>query len=419
MTNAFPTNNSESSQEISVLAIHLDDASGQLLSRIVNSLPNFVLGASLQQYFGEKDASLIRTLREVRPDVCVIDLDLDRKMALDTVEYLRRTSVVPLSIFAVSSRMDSAAIIEAMRSGCTEYLDKPLQSDRLQDSLTQLARKKRDSLVSNTQGKLVTLMGVKGGVGTTTLAVHLAYSLAQRNKKVLLVDHHPELGEATLHLSLETHHYGFYELVCNVTRMDAELLQGFVLKHESGLDVLASPEGLGMTPRTTPDAIQQTLRFLLRMYDFVVIDTDCRFDEQNLAILELSDEFSLIATPQLPAIRSTARFLDYLLRLNFPSSKAQVILNRWTKKSSLSLENIEKALHRKISLAIPGAETELGEAIATGIPVSPKARSEFMQSIGKWNVRLCGGAEPDSDSDSREKRTSQARSRFNVLGISS
>jgi pilus assembly protein CpaE len=417
VANAFGTNNSESSQEISVLAIHLDDVAGQLLSRVVNSIPNFVLGASLHQYFGEKDAALIRTLREVRPDVCLIDLDHDRKMALDTVEYLRRTSQVPLSIFAVSSRMDSDAIIEAMRCGCTEYLDKPLQSDRLQDSLARLASKKRDSLVFTTLGKLVTLMGVKGGVGTTTLAVHLAYSLARRNKKVLLIDHHPELGEVTLYLGLETHHYGFYELSCNVNRMDAELLQGFVLEHESGLNVLASPEGLGMTPRTTPDAIQQTLRFLLRMYDYVVVDTDCRFDEQNLAILEVSDEFCLIATPQLPAIRSTARFLDYLLRLNFPSSKAQVILNRWTKKTNLSLDNIEKALHRKVSLLIPCADAELDESIATGIPVSVKSRSDFMQGIGKWSLRLGGGAEPDSND--KEKRLAESRSRFNVLGISS
>ena len=417
MANVPVTNNSESILDVAVLAIHLDDAAGPLLSRVVNSIPNFILGASLHQYFGEKDATLIRTLREVRPDVCIIDLDRDRKMALNTVEYLRRTAIAPLSIFAVSSRMDSEAIIEAMRSGCTEYLEKPLQSDRLQDALNQLARKKRDSFVSTAQGKLLTLMGVKGGVGTTTLAVHLACSLAQRNKKVLLIDHHPELGEVTLHLGLETHHYGFYELICNVSRMDAELLQGFVLKHESGLDVLASPEGLGMTPRTTPDGIQQTLRFLLRMYDYVVIDTDSQFDEQNLAILELSDEFCLIATPQLPAIRSTARFLDYLLRLNFPSSKAQVVLNRCSKKGPLSLDNIEKALHRKVPLTISSSEAELAEAIATGIPVSVKSRSDFMQGIGKWILRLNGIAE--SDPNDREKRSSEARSRFNVLGISS
>ncbi len=294
----FRTSNPENAQGIPILAIHLDDSAVHLLRRVVASVSGFVFGASVQQYFGEKDASLIRTLREIHPEVCLIDLDRDRRMALDTVEYLRRTALSPISIFAVSSQMDSESIIAAMRSGCTEYLEKPLQADRIEEALVQLSRKKRDSLVSSVQGKLITLMGVKGGVGATTLAVHLAYSLAKRGKKVLLIDHHPELGEATLHLSLEHHNYGFYELACNLSRMDAELLQGFALKHESGLEVLASPEGLGMTPKTTPEAVQQTLRFLLRMYDYVVVDTACGFDEQNLAILEASDEFNLIATPQ-------------------------------------------------------------------------------------------------------------------------
>ncbi len=417
MANMFGTSNPENAQGIPVLAIHLDDSAVQLLRRVVASVPGFLFGASLQQYFGEKDATLIRTLREIHPEVCMIDLDRDRRMALDTVEYLRRTSLTPISIFAASSRMDSESIIDAMRSGCTEYLEKPLVADRVQEALVQLSRKKRDSLVSSVQGKLITLMGVKGGVGTTTLAVHLAYSLAKRGKKVLLIDHHPELGEATLHLGLEHHNYGFYELACNLSRMDAELLQGFALKHESGLEVLASPEGIGMTPKTTPEAVQQTLRFLLRMYDYIVVDTHCGFDEQNLAILESSDEFNLIATPQLPSIRSTSRFLDYLLRLNYPTSKSQVVLNRWSKRAPLSVENIEKALHRKISLIIPNSEQELAEAITTGIPVPVKSRSDFMQGINKWTLRLNGSLEIAQD-DSTQKRIHEARSRFNVLGIS-
>lgn len=409
------TSNSDS-RDISVLAIHLDDAAVHLLTRVANSLPGFTVGPPLRQYFGEKDASLIRTMREIQPDVCIIDLDHDRSMALDTVEYIRRTSLSPMAIFASSNRMEPDAIIQAMRSGCTEYLEKPLVADRLQEALVQLSQKRRASFVSALQGKLITLMGVKGGVGTTSLAVHLAYSLAKRNKKVLLIDHHPELGEVTLHLGLEHHNYGFYELACNLSRMDAELLQGFVLKHESGLEVLASPEGLGMTPKTTPEAVQQTLRFLLRMYDYVVVDTDYRFDEQNLAVLELSDEFALIATPYLPAIRAASRFFDYLLRLNFPASKSQIVLNRWTKKAPLSVESIEKALHKKISLVVPFCEPELAEAIATGVPVSIKSRSEFMQSIAKWTLRLNGTLETTEDNGS-EKRL-QARSRFNVLGIS-
>lgn len=413
----FEKSKPQDRQNVSILALHLDDAAEQLVRRVVTSLPGFDFGGSLQQYFGEKDASLVRTLREIRPDVCVVDLDHDRQMALETVQYLRRSSAGPVAIFAVSSRMDPESIIEAMRSGCTEYLSQPLLSERVQEALVQLVAKRRESIAPPSQGKVLTLMGVKGGVGTTTIAVHLAHFLARSGKKVLLVDHHPELGEITLHLGLDPHNYGFYELVCNLNRMDAELLQGFVLKHESGLEVLASPEGIGMTPKTTPDGIQQTIRFLLRMYDYVVIDTECKFDEQNLAILELSDEFCLVTVPQLPAVRSTSRFLDYLLRLNFPSSKVQVILNRTARNNPISTDHIEKVLHRKLSLTVPNAESEISEAIGTGVPVPIKSRSDFMQSIAKWGRRFMGGAEGTSDAES-ERGARSARSRFNVLGIS-
>lgn len=404
-------------QNVSVLALHLDDAAEQLLRRVVSALPDFEFGGNLQQYFGEKDASLVRTLREVRPEICIIDLDRDRQMALETVQYMRRSSSAPVAIFAVSSRMEPDSIIQAMRSGCTEYLGKPMAAERVEEALLQIVAKRRESITPSSQGKVITLMGAKGGVGTTTIAVHLSHLLAKNGKKVLLVDHHPELGEITLHLGLEPHNYGFYELVCNLNRMDAELLQGFVLKHESGLEILASPEGIGMTPKTTPEGIQQTLRFLLRMYDYVVVDTDCRFDEQNLAILELSDEFCLVTLAQLPAVRSTSRFLDYLLRLNFPSSKVQVILNRTARNNPISIDHIEKVLRRKLSLTIPNAESEVTEAIGTGVPIPAKSRSDFIQNLAKWSRRFLGSDE-DAFNAETEKGARGARSRFNVLGIS-
>ena len=400
-----------------VLGIHLDETNSHLLDAALNAIPGFELAGSLHQYFGEKDAALVRAVREIHPEICIIDLDRDRGMALETVEYLRRSATSPLSIFALSSRMDSDSIIAAMRSGCTEYLAKPIQTERLQDALIQLARKKRDAITPVTHGRIITVMGVKGGVGTTTLAVHLAYAMASAGKRTLLIDHHPELGEATLHLGLEHHNYGFYELVCNLTRLDAELLQGFVLKHKSGLELLASPEAIGGTQVISPEGIQHTLRSLIRMYDYIVIDTNGEFSDRNLSIVELSDELCLITEAHLPAVRNTSRFLDYLSRLSFPASKVQVVVNRWMKNNTISIDHIEKILRRKVSLSIPNAEPEIEEAIGTGVPVSVRSRSDFMQGIGAWMRQMSGEADLDGDSRSNAKAR-EARSRFSVLGIS-
>src|ERR1700742_3528707 len=122
----FGTSNPENAQGVPVLAIHLDDPAVHGLRRVIRSVPGFIFSSSFPQYFGEKDASLARTLREIHPEVCLIDLDSDRKLALETVEYLRRSALTPTAIFAFPSRMASESTIDAMRSGCTEYLGKPL-----------------------------------------------------------------------------------------------------------------------------------------------------------------------------------------------------------------------------------------------------------------------------------------------------
>ena len=122
------------------------------------------------------------------------------------------------------------------------------------------------------------------------LAVHLAMSLVQRHhKRVLLVDQHPALGEISLCLGLGRHQYSFYELVHNMDRLDAELLQGFLLQHPSGLHVLDAPQAIQAFDTTSPDAIQHTLAFLAESYQFVVVDSPPGLSEDTCAAIRQSD----------------------------------------------------------------------------------------------------------------------------------
>lgn len=413
----FKRANSSPSQAAGVLGIHLDDTSTAILQTALSSVPEFELAGAFHQYPGEKNAATLRSVWERHPAVCLIDLDYDPEAALESVEYMHRASAEPIAIFAISSKTDPASIIQTMRTGCAEYLFKPLQTERLVEALVQSTRKRREASSSGHIGKLITLMGVKGGVGTTTVAVHLACSLARSGKRTLLIDHHLEMGEATLHLRLEHHNYGFHELVRNLNRLDADLLQGFVLKHDSGLELLSSPEALGTATNVSPEAILDTTRWLLSTYDYVVIDCEPGLNERNLAVLELSDQLCLVATPDLPAIRNVSRYLDYLGRLSFPASKIEVLLNRSSKHSPIARDQIEKVLHRKITLTLPRQEDELNEAIGTGIPLSPGSRSDFMQGIKNWMHRLSGSSEDSSDSPS-DIAAAHRSSRFTVLRLS-
>src|SRR6202043_1482626 len=133
-------------------------------------------------------------------------------------------------------------IIAAMRVGCTEYLLKPVQHERVLDGLARVEAKQKKKARPGTRGKVISLVGAKGGTGVTTLALHLALELAPGGEgKSLLVDQHPALGDASLYLGTGNHQYSFYELANSADRLDEELLRGFLQHHNSGLDLLDSP----------------------------------------------------------------------------------------------------------------------------------------------------------------------------------
>ena len=114
-------------------------------------------------------------------------------------------------------------------------------------------------------GNVISLFGAKGGVGTTTLAVYLAtFLVLEHRKKVLLIDHHHQLGHVCLYLGLKENPYYFDELLRNVDRLDAELLAGFLTHHPNGLDLLPSPYTCAARYGSSSRDMEQVLEFLTR-----------------------------------------------------------------------------------------------------------------------------------------------------------
>jgi pilus assembly protein CpaE len=222
-------------------------------------------------------------------------------------------------------------------------------------------------------------------VGTTTLAVHLGTFLAKRyGKKALVVDQHPHLGHVALFLGVESPRYHFYELLENVERLDGNLFDSFVVHHSSGADLLSSPGGLNGAVNVQVGAIEHALRFTSELYDFVIVDLAGGLDDGNLAAITCCDDLYLIATPEVPALRDLSRYMDRLLEFHLPPEKLKVVINRYSSDRSVTVEQIQKAIHQPIAVTIPSSGAELIRAVDTGAPVAPDRKSEFANQIRKW-----------------------------------
>ncbi len=192
----------------------------------------------------EDHESVLDWIGTPAPDVCLLDFDLDRRSAALVAERIH-ADAPETSIFAVSSQSQPDLIIQAMRSGCSEYLVKPLDPEQLLNAVARVggrAERRRNK----PRPRCWPSSGRRAAAGVTTIVTQLGALLAKSySRKVLLVDLHPDFGDAALYLGLTKYRYHSYELVENTDRLDAELLQSFVLHHSSGLDLIPAPTGHG------------------------------------------------------------------------------------------------------------------------------------------------------------------------------
>lgn len=405
--------NPDSPASFRILGVCLDAASLSVVAQSLKAWPNAKFSGNLPQYFLEKtDLVLLQRSAEPLPDIVLVDFDQNRDKAASTAEHLQDLLQGRTFIFAVSSQSEPERIISAMRSGCSEYLVKPLGHDRLAQAVAKVEARKKEKDRIRKKARVIALLGAKGGAGVTTIAVHLATFLARlSDHKTLLIDQHLDLGDTALFLGIEKHPYSFYELANNVHRLDSNLVQGFVSHHASGLDVLASPDGFDAVVNVEGQNVELTLDFLKTMYDDIVIDCPPGLSGLNLAAVQKSDELWLIATPDVPSVRNLSRYLDHLTRFNYPGDAVKVLVNRYSKRDPVTKEDIAKALKKPVFMTVPNSYAEVMEAVNTGTPISPGAKSEVAGVFRRWAETLARGSSPAVVAPEPPKR------RFGILGL--
>jgi pilus assembly protein CpaE len=177
-------------------------------------------------------------------------------------------------------------------------------------------------------------------------------------------------------------------LLRNVARLDLSLLNGYVAHHSSGVDVLLSPDSLSETDLISADALGQAVRFLANVYHYVLIDCPCGLGELNQATIACCNQLFLVATPEVPALRDLARYVDRLLEWYVQPEKLKVVINHYDSDCTVTLEQIEKAIQHPVSIALSTSSGDLRRAVELGEPVSPEKKSEFASQIKNWASTL-------------------------------
>ena len=384
------------SLQVALLTVNIEQETVSLMRASVAQMAWALVQVDFETYFSAaKRPHFTERAIDAQACIAVIDFDSEPERALETAEFLRQSFYHKIAIVALSSATDPDLLLRAMRAGCSEFLGKPFDCDEFTDTIARLDKRWSATIARpQNSGKVLSFFGAKGGVGTTTLAVHLATFLVRAfRKKVLLIDNHAQLGHVSLYLGLDGSHHNFHELVRNVGRLDQDLLRGFIATHASGLDVLSSPDIHGGVRNTDADSVERTLEFLSSQYDVVILDCEASFEDINLAIVALSNWVYLVATPEIGAIHDLSRYVDGLIQNEQATEKLQVVINRYSSHEAVTIEQIEKAVRLPIAIKISNSYTELVRSINIGEPVPSDRKSDFSLQLMKWAASIAGAGE--------------------------
>jgi pilus assembly protein CpaE len=288
-----------------------------------------------------------------------------------------------------------------MRSGCSEYLLKPVGREQLLNAVARVGGRRRERLQVN-KAQVLAFMGAKGGCGVTSVVTQLAALFASSfSKKTLVVDLHPDFGDAALYLGMTRYKYHFFELVENTDRLDAELLQSFLAHHSSGLDLIPAPEGNDMPRRIQPGAVAQTFEFLRARYDYILVDMAPGLSEENLEMIRHCDQLHVVTVAEVSALRNVVRHFDYLTRKEIPRERFRVVLNRHQKRSLISDGEIEKTTGQKIFWKVPNQYAHVVKAINGGDPIALLSSSEVMKNLK--DLASAMGAKPAANAEKKKE----------------
>src|SRR5438309_786173 len=180
---------------------------------------------------------VVRRIQSADPDVILVDIPSDSPtLALRGIELLHQ-EMAEAALFAIGTMSQPQVIVNAMRSGAREFIERPTTTTDLLEAFVRLTTAQRKIDREGPRGKVFSVVNAKGGSGATTTAVNLALALHSAHGNVALVDIAP-LGHAALHMNLKPM-FTVADAIRNLHRLDSSLLESFMTRHGDGLQLLA------------------------------------------------------------------------------------------------------------------------------------------------------------------------------------
>jgi pilus assembly protein CpaE len=326
--------------------------------------------------------------KEAKPDVILMDINMPDMDGITATESIRR-SVPFAQIVILSVQSDPNYMRRAMLAGARDFLTKPPSVDELTSAIRRAGAMAHEERLKSSQsflpqgtgvgttamsmpnatfGKVIIVYSPKGGTGCTTVATNLAVSLNNEETPAALVDGNLQFGDVAVFLN-EQGKNSVVDLASRADELDPDVVQEVMVTHApSGVKVLTAPYRPEYAESVTGEQFSKVLRYLRRMFSYVIVDTCSSLTDITLGAFDASDLLVLVTTQDIPSIKNCRLFLDLADALGINRKRILFIMNRFDKRIGITPEKVSENFKQEIVAVIPFEDRVVGPSINRGIP---------------------------------------------------
>ncbi len=350
-------------------------------------------GLELVPYVLNPGQMLLPEYMRPLPDALILVVDEEWRQGV--WEVIERIPTPRPPLFIVSQIHDIEMMRLAMRYGVRDVFPTPLQVEECVKAITSVVQEDRTQRGA-TGSRLISFMNTKGGSGASLIAANVALAMALEarfTRPILLVDFDFQFGGLPTYLNLIARD-GLIKAMEFVDTLDATAIQAYVLRHPSGLHLLAAAMDEIIIPEDISAArTEKLLSAINGNYDDILIDLPHRIDQAMATILSHSDVIALATQQTVAHLHDTKRLL-YLLRDRLAINMDRIILlvNRFDAKSEVKLEDFSDVFPNIPIETLPSDYVRASESVNLGIPICESAaHSPLGKSLLRLAKNLSGG----------------------------
>lgn len=312
---------------------------------------------------------LLAALKSEKPDGLFVDLGHAPHVVLDLLESLP-TGLPPTLV--TGPHTESPLILRAMHLGVKHFFPPAPSEAELNSVLVDFVRAANPDAAAS-DGRVVAVMGTKGGVGATVVACQLAASLQELGGRTAIVDLNYPLGDVALHYDADPT-YTLADLARVEQELDATYIRTILKGHESGVQILAAPTQMEDAESIRGLHVERLLPILRSEFDWVIVDVSRSWNEASVQALSFADQVLLVTLFDVPTLNHARQHKKLLQGLMLDESRIRTVGNRYSKGDAVTVGDFKRVLGSQPDALIPNDYATTVESVNQGRPLGQVSR---------------------------------------------